>query len=264
MALAPLLLRRWLAPALLLLLLLLHLAPASASSSGVGHAPPHQQQDEEVQALVEAGRELVDSRRFPEATETLERALDLQPNCPGAQVQLGRALAFQGQYEAAAAKYQQALEADPGFAAAMAALGKLRAFQGRHEEASGEFERALAAVDKGGAEEADVLLGLARLTAQSSRDPDGLRRAEALYRRGLAVTPENEQALFDFGIVLSQLGQHEVCKFDLVWLWILVLDRVPRGVANPPPHCCQPVCTDHDNNRTRMPAFRRPSSSTRP
>lgn len=208
MALAPLL-RRWLAPALLLLLLLLHLGPAS-SSSRVGHA---QQQDDEVQALVEAGRELVDSRRFPEAAETLERALALKPDCPGAQVQLGRALAFQGQYEAAAAKYQQALEADPGFAPAMTALGKLRAFQGRHEEASGEFERALAAVEKGGAEEADVLLGLARLTAQSSRDSDGLRRAEALYRRGLAVTPENEQALFDFGIVLSQLGQHEVSLF---------------------------------------------------
>lgn len=164
----------------------------------------------EVQGLVEKGRELVDTRRFAEAMATLERALELQPGWPGAYVQLGRAHAFQGQYEDAAAQYRLALEAAPGYAPAMTALGKLHAFRGRQAEANAEFERALAVAAAGSAEEADALLGLARLTAQSSREVEGLRRAEALYRRGLAAMPENEQALFDFGIVLSQLGQHEV------------------------------------------------------
>ncbi len=238
---------------LLLLLLLVVLAAPAIADDGVG------QQQDDVRALVEEGRELVDTRRFDEAAAALERALALDPGCPGALVQLGRASAFQGGYDEAAAQYALALEADPSYAPAMTALGKLHAFRGRHDEALAAFEGALAAVAEGGAEEADALLGLARLTAQASRDPDGFQRAEALYGRGLAITPENEQALFDQGLVLSQLGKHEVRAWVAEWIKgkrrLVYLYKTGRIISS--------ILT-HPHSRTPTRASRRRSRSTPP
>ena len=62
-----------------------------------------------------------------------------------------------------------------------------RRFQGKYPEARVELEKAVAAHP----EEGNALVTLARLEAHSSRDVEGLRKAEDLYRRGLKLTPEN-------------------------------------------------------------------------
>ncbi len=202
------------------LLLLVALAPATAATQTKKKKPApaeatagEDEEEDDVQTMVELAEQWVNKRMFKEAKAILKDAIDLDPSYPEAHIQLGRAHAFMGDLDEAEELYRHALTLDPQYVHALTSLGKLYLFQKRIPEALQQFRAALVLSPTDG----DAHLGLARLEAQEAKDDKAaLQRAAALYEKALALQPTNEQAWFDCGVVLSQLGKHEeaAAKFD--------------------------------------------------
>ena len=112
--------------------------------------------------LADIGRCLSSLRRYAEAEPMLRRALEGLDNAP-TRYELGLALAGTGRLGEAIAEYSRALDHNPNHPGALNNLGVALASQGRMDEAARRFER-LIAVDPGDAG-AHANLGLALAAA---------------------------------------------------------------------------------------------------
>jgi tetratricopeptide (TPR) repeat protein len=113
-----------------------------------------------------------------QARKAYARALELDPDHPGANLGLGRLLREAGDAAGAEAHYRRALEARPGDALAMFQLGGSLEAQGRADEALLAYARCLE-TDAG---HADAHLAAARILERLGRGAEALRHLAA-HRR---------------------------------------------------------------------------------
>ena len=135
--------------------------------------------------LADIGRTLSALGRYPEAEETLRRALEGLDNAP-TRYELGLALDEAGRPTEAIAEYRRALDRNPNHLESLNNLGAALANQGRMDEAAPHFER-LIAVDPENAD-AHANLGFA-LAAAGAR-----ARAAAAFREALRLDPDHAEA----------------------------------------------------------------------
>ncbi len=131
---------------------------------------------DDLGVLADIGRCLSGLRRYAEAEPVLRRALQGLDNAP-TRYELGRALAESGRLSEAIAEYSRALDHNPNHPGALNNLGVVLASQGRMDEAARRFER-LITVDPGDAG-AHANLGLA-LAATGASDGAANAFREAL------------------------------------------------------------------------------------
>ena len=126
--------------------------------------------------------------RYDEALAVYDQVTTLQPKNAGAHNNRGQVLFTLGRLEEAAAAFRKAIACDPAYADAYYNLGRtLR----RTEQA----DAAMKAFQQGLAHKADhigCLLSLGALLREVKKDQD---KAAAIYRRALAVQPNNQAAL---------------------------------------------------------------------
>jgi tetratricopeptide (TPR) repeat protein len=113
-----------------------------------------------------------------QARKAYARALQLDPDHPGANLNLGRLLHEAGDSAAAEAHYRRALEARPGDATAQFNLGVALEDQSRLDEALLAYARCLAAAP----DHADAHFNTARILERLDRRSEALRHLAA-YRR---------------------------------------------------------------------------------
>lgn len=119
-----------------------------------------------------------------QARKAYARALELDPDHPGANLNLGRLLHEAGDSAAAEAHYRRALEARPGDATAQFNLGVAIEDQGRLDEALLAYARCL----RGAPGHADAHFNAARILERLGRRAEALRHLAA-YRRLTRGTP---------------------------------------------------------------------------
>jgi tetratricopeptide (TPR) repeat protein len=119
-----------------------------------------------------------------QARKAYARALELDPDHPGANLNLGRLLHEAGDSAAAEAHYRRALEARPGDATAQFNLGVAIEDQGRLDEALLAYARCLRAAPG----HADAHFNAARILERLGRRAEALRHLAA-YRRLTRGTP---------------------------------------------------------------------------
>ncbi len=128
----------------------------------------------------------VDERIFAMLLETLEAALERQPEHAELHYHCGRVLARLGRSEDAISENERAVEIAPTFIRALIELGRLYQQTDRSTDATTRLERAIAA----GAEYADVYYLLGNLY----RDQGQVTRARSAYRRALVLNSKYEAA----------------------------------------------------------------------
>jgi tetratricopeptide (TPR) repeat protein len=119
-----------------------------------------------------------------QARKAYARALELDPDHPGANLNLGRLLHEAGEAAEAEGHYRRALEARPGDALAMFNLGVALEDQGKADEALLAYARCL---ESDGAH-ADAHFNAARILEALGRGPEALRHLAA-YRRLVRERP---------------------------------------------------------------------------
>ena len=155
----------------------------------------------DVAARRELGIALHDSRRFAEAIEHFERAVELSP---GARERLDLALAYSSvsRLGDAKAQYQLILAGSPGHAVALHNLGNLTFRLGDDTRAIEYYERAIAA-------RPDYLL--AHYHLGDARKRAGLpREAYRTYERVLELEPRTPQELTAYDDALYQLASLDI------------------------------------------------------
>lgn len=149
-------------------------------------------------AYLYLGQALTAARRFPEAVEALDVALDLEPDDLGAHVARAAALLGQGDLNEAAAGYTRALGLRPDFSPAMDGLGRVAEARGDDPKAIAQYEQAIAA-NKG---YPDPYLHLGNLYMRQNR----LDEAVQLLREAVRVRPDYGPGLNRLAAAYGRLG----------------------------------------------------------
>ncbi|RZL11382.1 MAG: glycosyltransferase family 41 protein [Rubrivivax sp.] len=147
---------------------------------------------------------LLQTGRTQAGAETIQQAINANPNQPAPHLNLGNALALLGRHADALASYDRALRLEPRYADAhsnrAAALREL----GRAEDAVASADRAIA-----------LQPGLAEAhcnRANALRDLSRLPEAVANYDQALSLAPQYADAQMNRGIALARLNRHEQAK----------------------------------------------------
>ncbi len=144
------------------------------------------------------GQALTAARRFPEAVDALDVALDLEPDDLGAHVARANALLGQGDLDEAAAGYTRALGLRPDFSPALDGLGRVAEARGDDPKAVAQYEQAIAA-NKG---YPDPYLHLGDLYLRQGR----LDEAVQLLREAVRVRPDYGPGLNRLASAYARLG----------------------------------------------------------
>jgi len=149
-------------------------------------------------AYLYLGQALTAARRFPEAVDALDVALDLEPDDLGAHVARASALLGQGDLDEAAAGYTRALGLRPDFSPALDGLGRVAEARGDDPKAVASYEQAIAA-NKG---YPDPYLHLGDLYMRQNR----LDEAVQLLREAVRVRPDYGPGLNRLASAYARLG----------------------------------------------------------
>jgi predicted TPR repeat methyltransferase len=97
-----------------------------------------------IAEAIDRGMRYRRERRYDEARQALQRALELDPRAPAAHLNLGRVHYDEGRFPAALGCFEKAVELDPGCCQALHNLGKLYYAEGSMDEAIDVLRRAVA------------------------------------------------------------------------------------------------------------------------
>jgi tetratricopeptide (TPR) repeat protein len=139
------------------------------------------------------GSALLDVRRYDEARERFENALELRPDYHEARCNLGNALKALGRLAEAEAILRRTIADAPQYAAAWASLADVLEAAGRPADAAEAFERALAMYASTAPRDtftAHLHVRLGRLRLAAGRRDDARRHFQA----ALAITPDDPAA----------------------------------------------------------------------
>jgi cytochrome c-type biogenesis protein CcmH/NrfG len=151
--------------------------------------------------MLQAARQLVNDRRFPEAARAFAAVLALQPDCVEALAQLGQLLFQANELPAALGCLQRAAAISPEMPKLNALMAAVLRKQGRLEESAVYCERECRISP--GDPDAHYNLALARQTLQQ------IPEAIASYRAALRLRPHYVDALLGLGRSLRQDRQTE-------------------------------------------------------
>jgi tetratricopeptide (TPR) repeat protein len=158
------------------------------------------------------------TRRVEAAAETYRKALELDPEHPGALVNLGILRAQAGERPEARALFGKALERDPEHAGALASLGRLLALEGDFPSAVRYFERALSSDPR----QVETRYALAQVLRRQGR----LEEAIAELSRAIALAPRRGDIQLDLATALAASGDYPAA-------WDHVRRARESGVAPP-------------------------------
>ncbi len=147
---------------------------------------------------------LMERSRYPEAIETLNRAIALNPDHADSFYQLGNAFKTLKDSERATQAYTRVLELNPKHAEACNNLGTLLSGQKLYAEAVGFFERAIAA-------QPDYLVAYNNIGV-SLAALDLLDEAEKFYNYVLRLQPDCAETWNNLGIVFRLRGKFAESK----------------------------------------------------
>jgi predicted O-linked N-acetylglucosamine transferase (SPINDLY family) len=172
---------------------------ASIKSFLVGLLGRRQLPTEQVEVLIEEGREHHQRGELAAAGECYRQVLDRIPEHPLALFLLGTVEGQRGNLPRARQLLEHALAIDPEFADALGNLGNVALFEGRLEQATEAFRRAIALAPKNPdlySNLSNALLGLGRL-----------EEAERAARQALDLSPEHAEAYNNLGRAQIALGR---------------------------------------------------------
>jgi tetratricopeptide (TPR) repeat protein len=150
------------------------------------------------------GKAFLQSRKLPEAIDTLSQLVRLVPGDADGYNDLGSALRDVGRVDEALASYRRSVALDPRSPVACSNLGLALRDVGRYEEAVAWCQRAIE-TDPGSAAAHNNL-------GNALRDLGRSAEAEASYRQSLALRPDYLDALVNLGSVLADLDRWEETK----------------------------------------------------
>jgi tetratricopeptide (TPR) repeat protein len=145
------------------------------------------------------GTALLDQKRYDEAIEHHQRAIQLRPDYAPAYNNLGAALRASGRLDDAVASYRKALELKPDFASASYNLANAQLEQGKSADSADSFRRSLEA--NPGSVEAHNNLGIALA------NKGDIAGAIAEFRAALVIDEHSVHAHRNLGNMLFDLGQ---------------------------------------------------------
>lgn len=141
------------------------------------------------------GGVMMGQHRYPEALAVFDRAIEGDPNLMCAHYNSGNVLILLGRLDEAKARLEKALSLDPGYFLAHRSLGELYLRQRLWVPGQQAYERALAGAP------ADVISLLGLATSLDGQRQYG--RACEAYRRVLAVDDRNAIALYNLSCIRS-------------------------------------------------------------
>lgn len=163
----------------------------------------------EVKRRLDLGRTLAFATRFDEAEKQFEEIYALDPPDPLVYHSIGVTLSEMGRVDKALRAYRKAIEKGD-YAGSWFAVASI------HKE-RGEFEPAAAAFTKGISLKSDVP-NFMKLYADLLRNHGKRREALDMYKRSLALLPNNAPALYDAGVLAAKLGERETAASYLAVL----------------------------------------------
>jgi protein O-GlcNAc transferase len=180
---------------------------------------------DQVPTRVRAGDLLARSRRFEEALEQFDRALELDPDGPGAsavRVRRATVLVNLKRGEEAVAEFRRAVELTPEDPVVHHLFGETLEFLGRGEEAA-EQRRLAEELSDSTAQKVRLLLR----EAQDAIHEEGFETALERYREVIELAPDYVPAREGRARVLGHLGRYDeaVEEFDRA------LERAPRDLS---------------------------------
>jgi tetratricopeptide (TPR) repeat protein len=166
------------------------------------------------------------SRRDTEtAARAFRRALQIDPQLPGAHTQLGRLAVQQSNYEAAILHFSAAVLQQPGNAEAITDLGIARLESGNWAEAVDTFQQATRIAPHSAA----ALRGLGEAYRRAQRWDE----AVAALERARQLQPDDSRTLYLLALALAQRGR---APDDPRRALDLLADARRRGIPDPPVH----------------------------
>lgn len=167
------------------------------------------------------GLALTGDRRYPEAIEALNVALDLDPVHLQALVALGDANLKSGDIDEARAGYFRALKLRPEYAPALDGLGRSHESQADDEKAIEQYRRAIAS-NKGFA---PAYTHLGDLYLRQER----LEEAVALLEEAISIRPDYAPGLNRLALAYGKLGLHN----EAVAMVQRAMELEPQSAAHP-------------------------------
>ena len=200
-------------------------APARSHLERIGGAPNAEEAEanaeeaeaNEERAWARIGREQMRGRNFQAAEEPLQRAVSLDPVDASLRLDLASTLWENNKLAEAELQAREAVALLPSSAAAHRMLGGLLLWRGEHVGAAEALDRAGSLAEPGAA----LLVELGRAwdgaagDAEASERQDRLTRAEAAYRRAVALAPEHSEAAYGLAQVLRRLGRNEEAATEI-------------------------------------------------
>jgi type IV pilus biogenesis/stability protein PilW len=157
----------------------------------------------EASARMQMGVTYLEQRDLPSAMRELTKAAELDPENPEIDMTLGLAYQARGDLEKAEEYLRAAIRKNPDYAAAHNNLGNLLVIKGKGDEAIREYEKAVSNVLYPTPE-----FGYYNMGREYARRKD-LRKAEAMFKRAIALNPSFEEAYRGLAKVQSDKGQWE-------------------------------------------------------
>ncbi len=147
-----------------------------------------------------SGKLAFSAKRYSEAIGAFRKAIEANPEKPGAKVDLGAALAKLGKYKQAVIQFEAAIKLAPDNDAAHYNLGKVYAFFGNHKKA---IEHLQVVIEKN-PKDSQAHLAL----ANALRNEQQLEKAIEHYKTALSLDPGFIWGWVDMSSALSSIGQH--------------------------------------------------------
>lgn len=173
-----------------------------------------------VRSLINLTRVLLDTDRPEEALESIEEALDLDPESRGVYRVLGRVHYALGDVEKAIESYQEALKIDDEDVWSMNNLGWTLIREGRYDEAIFPLARATSLRDDVAIFHNNLGIVLEQLGLPGS--------AETSFRRAVELDPSHERAAVNLARVEGREDDPNVTPFDAGELSRKFLEEIER------------------------------------
>jgi tetratricopeptide (TPR) repeat protein len=159
------------------------------------------QSQENAQELITQAKDLLRSRQYEKAAETLKRAISLQPDSAAAYAHLGMALLRQGRAKEALSAAQQAIQLDANYAFGYVALGSVNQEMNRMSEAIEALKQAI----RINPDYFDAYGILGSVYGQTRRYEESLEA----FTHALRLNANNADIYNGLGIANYRLGRHE-------------------------------------------------------
>lgn len=159
------------------------------------------QPQENAQELIAQSKDLLRSRQYEKAAETLRRAISLQPDSAAAYAHLGMALLRQGRATEALSAAQQAVQLDPDYAFGYVTLGSVNQEMNRFSEAIDALKQAI----RINPDYFDAYGILGSVYGQTRRYEESL----AAFTQALRLNTNNADVYNGLAIANYRLGRHE-------------------------------------------------------